>query len=474
MLQLEPAPGPRNLLVLHCHDLGRFLGTYGVDSVCTPHLDALASEGTVFDAAYATSPHCSPARASLFTGEDPQRHGVLGLTHNPFNWDLNDPSQHLAHHLHSEGFFTELIGVHHESREFSDDRVAERLGFDRVRTGGLRDVVVERAIEALRGAAEDSRRFYLQVGFHEPHRTPSPRDDAGIMGFLADGVDPDSSRGVHVPAYLRDTAEARAEIAELQGAVRAMDQGVGQILSGLAELGLADDTLVVFTTDHGVALPRAKCTLYDAGTGVALMLRVPGRDRWKGRRVTSLVSHTDVVPTVCELLGTSLSTPRDGSSFVATVEHGTTVREMVFTQLSHHTYDDPKRSIRTPDWNLIVNFSNAPVAMDPTQSWMHRSLPTDLAGPSVRSSPVLELYDLRNDPDELTNRSADPHLEPVVGRLADELLDWMRRTDDPLLEPAPASPRLTAALDALHAAAGHAPTDDILPSHHDPVKEMTQ
>ena len=437
-----------NILLLHCHDLGRLLGTYGASTVTTTHLDALAVESTLFESAFATSPHCSPARASLFTGAYPQQHGVLGLTHEPFGWDLEDPTTHLAHRLKRQGFGTELIGVHHESRTLPDDELAVRLGFDRVRTGGNRDVVVERTTAALERAAASDRPFYLQVGFHEPHRTPSPHDRAGVMGFLGDGVVPDDTRGSSIPPYLRDTPEAREEIAELQGAVRQMDEGVGAILRRLDELGLADDTIVVFTTDHGLALPRAKCTLYDAGTGVALLLRVPDRPAWRGRRVPQLVSHVDVVPTLLELASDAAASDASGTSLVPLVEQDSPVREYAFGQLSHHIYFDPKRSVRSASAKLIVNFSNAPRAMDPTQSWMHRCLPIDLTGPTIGTSPVMEFYDLLDDPDELRNVVHLPERQPQIAELAVALWEWMRSTDDPLLRHAD-SPRHTLALTTL-------------------------
>lgn len=438
----------RNILLLHCHDLGRFLGAYGVTTVTTPHLDALAAESTVFDAAFSTSPHCSPARASLFTGAYPQRHGVLGLTHEPFGWDLVDPTTHIAHRLSRIGYRTELIGVHHESRALPDEELAARLGFDRVRTGGDRDIVVERTTAALQRAAASYHPFYLQVGFHEPHRSPSERDRAGIMGFLGDHVEPDSTNGVSVPTYLSDTADAHEEIAELQGAVRHMDEGVGAILSQLETLGLADDTIVVFTTDHGLALPRAKCTLYDAGVGVALFVRVPGRPAWRRRRIAGLVSHVDVVPTLLELTASSPADDLAGTSLVGLVEKDVPARTFTYGQLSYHTYFDPKRSVRSAHAKLILNLSNAPRAMDPTQSWMHRSMPIDLTGPTVGTSAVMEFYDLDADPDELVNLIDDPAWIDRIVPFAAALWAWMHDTEDPLLSAA-SSPRHTLALTAL-------------------------
>ncbi|MRG60247.1 sulfatase-like hydrolase/transferase [Agromyces sp. CFH 90414] len=452
----------RNILIIHCHDLGRFLGAYGVETVSTPHLDALAAESTVFEHAFSTAPHCSPARASLFTGSYPQQNGVLGLTHEPFGWDLRDPSTHLAHRLRGAGYRTELVGVHHESKVLADDEVAARLGFDRVRTGGDRDVVARRAIEALDRAAEAADEagapFYLQVGFNEPHRSPSDRDPLGVMGFLGEHVEPDASRGITVPAHLRDDEGARTEMAELQGAVRAMDEGVGRVLARLSELGLDEHTVVVFTTDHGLALPRAKCTLYDAGTGVALLIRTPDRREWRSRRVNELVSHVDVVPTLFELVDLPAPDGVAGRSLVPLIEQGVPAREHAFGQLTYHTYYDPKRSVRSATHKLIVNFSNAPRAMDPTQSWVHRSLPADLAGPTIGTSPTVELYDLRTDPHETSNlagddRNGDEDRRATFAALAAALLDWMRETGDPLLAPQPGHRRHRQALAALEEAA---------------------
>ncbi|WP_051389025.1 sulfatase family protein [Arthrobacter sp. 35W] len=445
-----------NILLLHAHDLGRFLGAYGVATVNTPHLDALAAEATQFDAAFSTAPHCSPARASLFTGTYPQTNGVLGLTHEPFGWDLHDPSSHLAHRLSTHGYSTELIGVHHESKVLADADIAARLGFYKVCTGGARDVVVERTKAALSAAAGSERPFYLQVGFNEPHRTPSHHDSPGVMGFLAEGVSPDTSRGLTVPAYLRDDAGAREEMAELQGAVRHLDEGVGSILAHLDALGLRGDTVVVFTTDHGLALPRAKCTLYDSGLGVALLMRVPGRPGWGNQRVSSMVSHVDVVPTLLELLGLPTAADVTGASLVPVVESDVPSRAHAFAQLSYHTYFDPKRCVRSDTHKLIVNFSNAPRAMDPTQSWLHRSAPAELGGPTIPTSEVFELYDLTVDPDEADNLASGPGHEGLLAELATALLDWMRGCGDPLLTATNAPPRHRLALAALHSAANHA------------------
>jgi len=128
--------------------------------------------------------------------------------------------------------------------------------------------------------------FYLQVGFNEPHRLehPDPAAEPDYMGFRSDYVEPDDRLGLTVPPWLRDTPAGRAEIAELQDAVHYVDRAIGRLLDRLDELGLADETLVVYTPDHGLALPRAKCSLYGPGLEVALLVRYPARG-WAGGRV---------------------------------------------------------------------------------------------------------------------------------------------------------------------------------------------
>jgi len=106
------------------------------------------------------------------------------------------------------------------------------------------------------------------------------------MGFVGDSLEPDDELGVHVPPYLADDDGTRTELAELQGAIHALDRQVGRLLEHLDRLGLTENTLAIATTDHGIAMPRAKCTLYDPGIEAALIMRLPIRG-WSGGRAIS-------------------------------------------------------------------------------------------------------------------------------------------------------------------------------------------
>ncbi|MFD6178562.1 MULTISPECIES: sulfatase family protein [unclassified Isoptericola] len=454
--------GPQrpHILLLHCHDLGRHLHCLGAQTVVSPRLDRLADEGVVLSSMFATAPQCSPSRASLFTGRWPHTNGVMGLTHATFAWDLNEDERHLATRLHDAGYTTELIGVQHEARFTSNEQIAARLGFDRASVGGTAESVAERTVDALRRKAREDGPFFLQVGFFEPHRRPGPGDEPGTMGFLGDHVHPDRERGVAVPGYLEDTASAREEVAELQGAIRHMDRAVGRILDELDALELATNTLVIFTTDHGLALPRAKCSLYDPGLEVAFMLRWPGRGWTGGRREDALLTNLDLVPTLIDVLGLPADDPQPhGRSFLPLLDgEEYAAAEHAFGEMTFHDYYDPRRTVRTATHRLIVNFSAAPGFMDPSQSWNRRCRPVDgYAHDWTDPHPSVELYDLRKDPLMLDDVADDPRYAEVRTVLLAALVDWMRETDDPLLEGAVTGPLHRASVAALLEPSGAAP-----------------
>lgn len=461
-----------NILLIHCHDLGRHLGCYGVDNVVSPHLDALAAQGVRATSMFAAAPQCSPSRAALFTGRWPHANGVMGLTHRSFAWDLHPEEKHLAQLLRAGGYRSELIGVHHESRAASDEVIAERLGFDRVRTGGLAEVVAERGVEALYRFARSDEPFYLQVGFLEPHRLPGHRDEKGVMGFLGDHLSPDTSRGVHVPGYLVDDDTARAELAELQGAIRAMDAAVGSVLRALDHLDLAEDTITIFTTDHGLALPRAKCSLYDPGLEIAFIARWPAGGWSGGSSITGALSNIDVAPTLLEAVGPPAGPGRTmhGESFAAALagEQPTFGREHVFAEMTYHDYYDPRRCVRTDELKLIANFSSAPGYMDPSQSWRRRCTPHEPSYAHEDYHPSLELYDLRNDPWEQHDLAEDPSNFDRLADLSEQLFTWMQRTGDPLHDGPVGNPLATATRDRLWASTLRdraAPDAPVMPLH---------
>lgn len=431
------APARPNILILHCHDLGQFLGCYGIKTVHTPNLDRFAESGVLFERNFCAAPQCSPSRASIFTGRYPHSNGVLGLTHAEFAWDLNPDERHLGQILSAAGYATAGVGVIHETRSG-----ASRAGLDdyapasRVRQ--MADAVIERIA---RFAKSPGSPFYIQAGCIEPHRL-APRDPRGDVYFTDAEIRPDDSLGVHIPGYLLDTPGARAEMAEIQGSVRHVDEHMGRVLKALDGSGLAAGTLVVFTADHGIAMPRAKCSLYEPGLQTPLILRLPSRNGWHGgARRRELISNVDYLPTILEAAGLPVPPNVQGRSFAPLLDgRAWSPRQEVFGELTYHGYYDPCRSVRTAQHKLIVNFSSAPSFQDPSQSWRPRADTAVPPNPARAFHPPFELYDLAQDPFEQKNVAAEAAYAAVLKDLRARLRRHMENTRDPLLQGAVVCP----------------------------------
>jgi arylsulfatase A-like enzyme len=360
---------------------------------------------------------------------------MLGLAHAPFDWRLHPGVRYLAAHLKAAGWSTHHVGVQHVIRDTPEH--VRSLGFDsHAASHAPADEVAAVAVDLL---TRLDRPFFLNVGFEEPHRDAQGRFKTHP---------PYDARGVEVPGYLPDTPEAREEMAELQGAIHAMDRGVGRILDALAARPDAEDTWVVFTTDHGLALPRAKASMYDPGVAVALLMRWPARGLVGGRVEEALTSHVDLLPTLLEGLGLPLPGDLHGRSLWPRLQGGAyDPRELVFAEKTFHTAYEPMRMVRDARYKLIVNLEvdilNVPgdVLRSPVTARMVDEIAVE--------RPPLELYDLEDDPDERRNRIDDPALADVRARLSEALVDWMRRTGDPLLDGPVASPYRHAALRSL-------------------------
>ena len=420
---LNAADRKDNVLIVHWHDLGRYLGTYGHKDVSSPRLDRLAAEGILFTKAHATAPQCSPSRGSLFTGRYPQTNGLVGLAHH--GWEYRNGVRTLPQMLTEFGFHSALFGMQHETSH------PLRLGFDEFDvSNSYCEYVVDRAGAWLQDSAlRLDQPFLLTAGFFEAHRPYPP-----------DRYEPADSTDVIPPDYLPDTPEVRGDLAGFYGAIAAADAAVGRLLDTLAETGLDATTWVVFFTDHGPAFPRAKGTLYDAGTGIGMIIRPPTGSPVTPRVYDELFSGVDLVPTLLGLLGLDVPADVDGMSHARallapespTAQDTAPVRDHVYAAKTYHDSFDPIRAIRTKDYSYIENYVPRHVLdmaldIEESPSWV-------AAAPLFKGvRPDRELYDLRTDPTESTNLLAgddEPEAEAVATELALRLNDWRQRTGD--------------------------------------------
>src|SRR4051794_10261897 len=401
-----------NILYLHSHDTGRFVQPYGFQ-VPTPNIQALADQGVLFRQAFCAAPTCSASRACLLTGRYGHANGMFGLAHR--GWSLNDYEHHIVHTLHDVGYRSTLIGEQHISKD------PAAIGYDEVMKIPTTKVesVAPLAIEVLKRGHE--RPFFLSVGFFETHRE-----------FLGPG----SLRDAHfsqTPANLPDHPDVRQDIAGFKASARSLDQGVGMVLNQLEASGLDENTLVIFTTDHGMPFPGAKATLYDRGIGVMLILRGP--PPFSGGHVNDqLVSHLDVFPTVCEHLELPLPEWLQGESLMPML-HGevASVRDEIHAGSTWHAAYEPQRCVRTKRYKYIRRWGDRTKPVLPnTDDGPSKDLLL-ASGWAQRDIPFEQLYDLVFDPNEANNLAGDPALAGELADLRARMERWQRDTGDPLL-----------------------------------------
>ena len=429
-----------NVLLIHCHDLGQYLGCYGVD-IETPNVDRLAEEGARFANHFTTAPQCSPSRGSLYTGCYPHVNGLIGLAHT--EWEL-DTEQTLPHRLSQSGYETHLFGLQHISESPED------LGYDQIHTAGRLSPNVAPELHSVNRADDVSdivsqyldsgleSPFFASVGFFEAHRLETnevDEEEGDVLYGYGDRYDADDPDDIEVPGYLPDKPGIREDLAAMRGMVYELDDALGTILDALEAANLDEETLVLFTTEHGIAFPRAKGTCYDPGIEAFLLARYP--PLIDGRTVyEELVSNVDVLPTVLDLTTGDTPDDIDGYSLVPLLDDDQTYvpRDHVFAEITWHDIYAPMRAVRTERFKYIRNFWHNPRVFLPNDVY------ASLAGREVRgrygrpSRVYEELYDLESDPHEQENVADEQEYAQVRAKLASTLATWMHETDDPILE----------------------------------------
>ncbi len=441
-----------NLVMIDCHDMGQHIGAYGWKTVPSKNLDALAARGVRFENSFCTAPQCSPSRAGLYTGRYAHANGMFGLAHSPFNWRLHENEIHLAQHLRQAGYTTTLIGTQHVTE--NKIKSIKELGYQEAILLEKPQEVGEQVKQFLAKAPQAP--FFLNIGFVYPHR-----DKHGQFKQ----VPADNSLGIEVPPYLPNTPEARQEVAEFQGVIAEMDRAIGEIWAALTQSGLLKNTWLIFTTDHGIAMPRAKCTLFDPGIEVALITYAEPFGLTGGRVIDDLISNVDLVPTILEMLEIEVPDTIQGKSFAALLRNQPyTSRQEVFAEKTFHTTYEPLRAIRTNRYKLIWNVEAG--ILNVPGDIMHSPIFPQMIEQITQERPYYELYDLTQDPLERNNLALHPEYRQIFNDLRERLLSWMRETGDPLLQGPIASPFYEQGLatlqgnDALKASAHNFYTED--------------
>ena len=406
-----------NIVTITCHDLGQHLGCYGVPSVNSPNIDRLASKGIIFKNFYSTSAVSSPGRASLATGRYPQSNGLMGLTHAPWWWNINENEKHIAQLLAEKGYSTTLIGFQHIA-------TPERLGFKEHLSAKNNAVeTVKEAVDFFRNRADVKQPFYLEIGFTEVH-------DPYKHGI-------DSSKGIFVPGYLESTDEIRDQLAKFQGDIKFLDNCIGEILNSIEKSTASENTVIIFTSDHGIGFPGAKWSARKAGINVPFIIFQPNSIFSGGKIFHEPMSNVDVLPTLLEFLGFGIPQNIEGVSFMKLIEgkENTPPRSAVFAQYtSDMKRDNQSRTVISGKYQLIWYFDAGRTVKYPTNTSPSKFAAHVEREETTGTRPFYELFDIESDPWELEDLGGKNEYHGIMQKLSKELIGWMKYVNDPLLK----------------------------------------
>jgi N-sulfoglucosamine sulfohydrolase len=472
---LPLAAAPRNIVLIVTDDQSPDLGCYANPVLKTPAIDALAADSTRFTNAFATTASCSASRSVILSGLHNHANGQYGLAHGPHKAEAYPSvgAVSLPNQLNQLGYRTAVAGKYHVSPRSAFD-------FQEFIPGGRNPVKMADDSAAFIKQNKEQP-FFLYFCPADPHRGGN-FDEASewrpnLFGNKKDrgnheGIDEvfyDPAE-VIVPPFLPDVPSARAEIANYYQSISRIDQGVARLIAILKESGTYEDTLIVYTSDHGMPFPGAKTTVYDAGLRVPFIVRNPYLEK-RGTVSKAMITHADITPSLLDFAGgyeassqgpknvsTEAKIPKQenggpqfksyhGRSWLAVLEEESPP-SWNHSSASHSWHEVtmyyPMRSWREGRHKLIFNLAHGSPFPFASDLWMTPCWQEALSkGPdaayggrtvaSFQNRPRFELYDIENDPWEFKNLAELPEHADLLEAMKVKLKDFQRATDDPWL-----------------------------------------
>ncbi|MES2983512.1 MAG: sulfatase [Verrucomicrobiota bacterium] len=439
-----------NVLLITADDLNfDSLGTYGckVPGI-TPNLDKLAADGIKFNHAHVNIAVCQPSRQTLMTGRYPHTNGALGFD------PIDEKVPTLQEKLRNAGYLNGILGKEKHLQPMARycwDLVAtEKDLADGAGIGRSIEKYHSYTKEFLEIAATSNKPFFLMANLHDPHRPfAGSKQELDSWGKnLPKFTRQIKENEVNVPGFLPNLPEIKKEIAEYYTSVFRCDQAVGAVLRALKEAGQEENTIVMFLSDNGIAVPFAKSNCYLHSTKTPWIVRWP--EKVKAGSVDSghLISGIDFMPTVLDALGIEQVEGMNGKSFVPLLEgKAQDGREYAFTEY-HRTYAReafPTRAIQSKRYGYMINFwagRTKPMRMDSTSGITFKAMQEAALGdPNIAKRVKLfehrvleEFYDFEKDPDGLNNLIDSLEHQVEIHKMRNELTQRMKATSDPALE----------------------------------------
>lgn len=475
----------KNIIFIITDDESPTLGCYGDPIAKTPAIDALAADGTLFLNAFATTASCSASRSVVMSGLHNHKNGQYGHQHHYHKFASFDNVVSLAlpRVLANEGYRTAQIGKYHVAPETVFHYETYLKG------NGRNAVQMANQCEAFMADQKDDRPFFIYFGTSDPHRgggidqtsdltlkpdlfgnKPDDGSHDGVDEVFYDPAD------VPVPPFMTDTPETREELAQYYQSCSRVDQGVARLVEILKKHDLYDKTMIVFTSDHGMAFSGGKTTVFEAGLRVPFVVRNP-YEAQRGVRSAAMISHIDITPSLLDFAGgldvktngprkwinpdqfwkergENLAENRNGGHQFRSYHGKSWIHILGDADALHwdtifasHTFHEiqmyyPMRVVRDQEYKLIWNIAHGlpyPFASDlwKASSWQAQ-FQKGMTAPYGQKTvgdyihrPQFELYHISTDPHESENLAGKTEYAEILKKYQEKLKAFQKEMDDP-------------------------------------------
>ncbi len=467
---LAVSAAEKNIVFVIADDLSPTMGCYGDMAAVTPNIDRLAADGTLFRYAFATTASCSASRSVVLTGLHNHRNGHYGHLHSYHKFSSFPWVKTLPVLLAKAGYRTARVGKHHNGPE-------EVYFFEeKIKANSRSTVEMANNCEAFI-KAESDKPFFLYYATSDPHRgggvaTELPHKPNRFGNKPNKGAYPGVKEvfygpaKVTVPPFLPDTPETRAELAQYYQSTSRVDQGLGRLMEILKKNGKWENTIIVFTSDHGMAFAGGKTTVYEGGLHVPFIVRNPYQKK-RGNTNNAMISFVDIVPTLLDFAGGYDAQKRAAKPELATLPgkrstkkgpytfHGRSFLSIITEKnpkdwdaiYASHTFHEiqmyyPMRVVRDRKYKLIWNIAHPlpyPFASDlwAAPSWQaqwNKGPSAPYGKKTVReyiNRPQFELFDISGDPNESVNLATSANHTKVLEEYKAKLKKFQATTQDP-------------------------------------------
>ena len=474
---------PNIIFIMSDDHTAQAIGAYGSRLTgldLTPNLDRLAENGIRFENAFCNNSICTPSRASIISGQYPQTNGVLDLDHN-----LDIEKQYLPIELKKQGYSTAIIGKWHlknEPANFDYYKVLPGQGkyfdpsfFEKGKgewkknwvtsKGHSTDVITDSSIEYLKNV-DKSKPFFLMHHYKAPHdmfeyapryeefladtEIPEPSSlyyqpnwgsegtrgkNDSLINYIGTSISDRNMHRNYNKFWYDDTLKGRENSAHIAyqaylkkylRCVKGIDDNLGRLFEFLKKEGLWENTVIIYTGDQGMMLGehdlQDKRWMYDEAMRMPYIMHYPKMID-PGMVTDLLINNTDFAPTMIELAGGKAPDYMQGKSFIRTLrgkeekDWRTATYYRYWMHIIHH-YVPAHFGVRTKDYKLMFYYGKHYL---PESKFQEHYWATQYFGIENETPHTWELYDLKNDPEELNNRYNDPKYKEIIAELKTEL-----------------------------------------------------